>query len=548
MSMYPHPIAPIPAETAQLAWKINPKGTLIMRLRDRLGSLYQDEDFVGLYPTTGQPAFDPWRLALVVVFEYVEGLTDRQAAEAVRNRIDWKYALSLELTDVGFDASILSEFRQRLTEHHQAALLLEKLVQTGLQEGWIRSTSKVRTDSTHILARVRRLNQLELVGETLRATLDALSQAEPAWVLERLPHEWGMRYGLLINERRLPKGETERERWASQVGADGFFLLQLLQDPATSPSLLQLPEVHILQTVWQQCYQRDEQGRVKWRDGPRPPAKERIISPYETDARVGCKGNQTWLGYRTHLTETCEADLPEVIVQVQTTPAPINDVDQLQPIQQDLLKQGLRPREQLVDGGYLESEQMLASAKLGIQVHGPALSDQSWQARAPGGYTLKAFEVDWQQQSVRCPQGHQSQSWQVAQRGKQAGSITVLFAREICDGCPVRGQCTRSQKQGRKLSLPPQERAELLAHNRAQASDEAYQRHYGLRSGVEACISQAVRRVGSRQARSRGEPAVHLQQVTCAVALNFIRLDAWWQQRQPRGKLRRGRFGRLMAA
>src|SRR6266566_3866477 len=132
MSMYPQPIAPIPAETQRLAWKVNPKGTLI------------------------------------IVFEYLEGLTDRQAAEAVRNRIDWKYALSQELDDAGWDASVLSEFRQRLTEHDQAALLLEKLVQTGLQEGWIRSTSKVRTDSTHILAKVRRLNQLEVVGETLR--------------------------------------------------------------------------------------------------------------------------------------------------------------------------------------------------------------------------------------------------------------------------------------------------------------------------------------------------------------------------------------------
>ena len=130
-------------------------------------------------------------------------------------------------------------------------------------------------------------------------------------------------------------------------------------------------------------------------------------------------------------------------------------------------------------------------------MHGPALSDQSWQARAPGGYTLKEFEVDWQQQSVRCPQGQPSQSWQVARRGKQAGSITVLFARETCETCPVRALCTRSLKDGRKLSLPPRERAELLARNRAQATDEAYQRHYGLRSGVEACISQAVRRVGS---------------------------------------------------
>jgi len=519
-----------------------------MRVRDRLGALYQDEDCVGLYPATGQPAFAPWRLALVVVCEYVEGLTDRQAAEAVRNRIDWKYALSLDLTDAGFDASIVSEFRQRLTEHQQASLLLEKLVQVGLQEGWIRSSSKVRTDSTPILAKVRRLTQLELVGETLRAALDALSGTEASWVLGRVPHEWGMRYGLLINERRLPKSETERECWAKQVGADGFHLMELLQDASTPSQLGELPQVQTLQTVWQQCYQRDAQGQVKWRDGPRPAAKERMISPYETDARVGCKGNMTGLGYRTHLSETCEANLPEVVVQVQTTVAPINDVDQLLPIQQDLLKQGLRPHEQLVDGGYLESEQMLTSAKLGIQVHGPALSDQSWQARAKGGYTLKEFEVDWQQERVRCPQGQASQSWQVARGGKQAGSITVLFARETCENCPVRGQCTRSLKHGRQLSLPPPERAKLLAQNRAQASDPAYQRHYGLRSGVEACISQAVRRVGSRQARSRGEPAVHLQQVTCAVALNFIRLDAWWQQRQPRGKLRRGRFGRLMAA
>src|SRR3989440_3744359 len=157
-----------------------------MRVRDRLGSLYQDEAFVGLYPATGQPAFAPWRLALIIVFEYLEGLTDRQAAEAVRNRLDWKYALSLPLDDTGFDASVLSEFRQRLSEHDQAALLLEKLVQTGLQEGWIRSNSKVRTDSTHILAKVRRLNQLEVVGETLRAALDALSRADASWVRERL--------------------------------------------------------------------------------------------------------------------------------------------------------------------------------------------------------------------------------------------------------------------------------------------------------------------------------------------------------------------------
>lgn len=547
MSMYPHSIAPIPAETARLAWKVNPKGTLIMRVRDRLGSLYQDEDFDHVYPATGQPAYEPWRLALILVFEYVEGLTDRQAAEAVRNRLDWKYALSLPLEDVGFDASVLSEFRQRLTEHEQAAVLLEKLVQTGQQEGWIRSNSKVRTDSTHILAKVRRLNQLELVGETLRATLDALSDAEPTWVRGHVPAEWGMRYGLLINERRLPKSEAERERWAKQVGADGFVLRQLLEEPATPAALRKLPQVQTLQTVWQQCYQRDAQGQVKWRDGPRVEAKERLISPYETDARVGCKGNTTWLGYRTHLTETCEADLPELLVQVQTSVAPITDVEQLPSIQEDLLKHGLQPREQWVDGGYLDSAQALESRKLGIEVLGPALSDQSWQARTPGGYTLKDFAIDWHGQHVRCPQGHLSQSWEVGKSGQSAGTLRVFFARETCAACPVRGQCTRSEQRGRQLSLPPPEQAQWLATNRQLQSDAAYRRQYGLRSGVEACISQAVRRLDARQARSRGQPAVQLQQIGCAVALNLIRLDAWWQQR-PRGTLQRGRFGRLMAA
>lgn len=547
MSMYPQPIAPIPAETARLAWKINPKGTLIMRLRDRLGSLYQDEDFVALYPATGQPAYEPWRLALVIVFEYLEGLTDRQAAEAVRNRIDWKYALSLPLEDGGFDASIVSEFRQRLTEQQQAGVLLEKLVQTGLQEGWIHSNSKVRTDSTHILAKVRRLNQLELVGETLRATLDALSDLEPAWVRSHVPVEWAQRYGLLINERRLPKSEAERERWAKQVGADGFALLHLLQEPETPAALRHVPQVQTLQTVWQQCSQRDAHSQVQWRDGPPLPAKERLVSPYETQARVGCKGKQTWVGYRTHLTETCEAELPELLVQVQTTVAPINDVEQLRPIQLDMRRQSLQPREQWVDGGYLDSALALSSRQLGIEVLGPALSDQSWQARTPGGYTLKDFAIDWQEQVVRCPQGHESQSWEVFKSGKSAGSIRVLFAREICATCPVRTQCTRALQHGRQLSLPPPEQAEWLATNRQLQSDDAYRHRYGLRSGVEACISQAVRRLHARQARSRGQPAVHLQQVGCAVALNLIRLDAWWQRR-PRGKLRRGRFGRLMAA
>jgi transposase len=155
MSMYPKALAPIPEETRRVAQAAYPKGSLAMRLRDELAGLYRDEQFVALFSGRGQPAEAPWRLAVVVLLQEVEGLTDRQAAEAVRGRIDWKYALGLELADPGFDASVLCEFRTRLVEGQAAGLLLDTLLSVCKQRGWLKAGGKQRTDSTHVLARAR---------------------------------------------------------------------------------------------------------------------------------------------------------------------------------------------------------------------------------------------------------------------------------------------------------------------------------------------------------------------------------------------------------
>src|SRR5262244_1921839 len=116
MSLKIMPIPPIPDETIRVAQAAFPHGTLLIQIRDTLGTLYSDEDFADLFPSHGQPAEAPWRLALVSVLQFVEGLTDRQAADAVRSRLDWKYVLSLDLTDPGFDHTVLSEFRTRLLQ------------------------------------------------------------------------------------------------------------------------------------------------------------------------------------------------------------------------------------------------------------------------------------------------------------------------------------------------------------------------------------------------------------------------------------------------
>src|SRR5215207_9812536 len=125
MSLHPEPIGPIPAETVRVALAAFPKSTVVIRLRDEFSVLYQDEDFRTLYPARGQPGLAPWRLALVTVFQFLEHLSDRQAADAVRARIDWKYALGLELTDPGFHFSGLAEFRARLVAGGAEHLLLD---------------------------------------------------------------------------------------------------------------------------------------------------------------------------------------------------------------------------------------------------------------------------------------------------------------------------------------------------------------------------------------------------------------------------------------
>src|SRR6266446_4931868 len=129
MSLHPHVIAPVPEETARVARAAFPKGHPSLTFRDALGTVFQDEDFAAVFPMNGQPGLPPWRLALVTIMQVRENLADRQAAEAVRARIDWKYLLSLELTDPGFDFSILSEFRDRLLAGSAEELLLDKLLE-----------------------------------------------------------------------------------------------------------------------------------------------------------------------------------------------------------------------------------------------------------------------------------------------------------------------------------------------------------------------------------------------------------------------------------
>ncbi len=148
MSLQPQLIPSIPRQTLRVARAAFPQGNRYMLLRDKLGTIYDDQLFAGLFPKRGQPAQAPWQLALVTLMQFMENLSDRQAADAVRSRIDWKYVLSLELTDPGFDFSLLSEFRQRLLAGNAEELLLDRLLECCKQQQWLKAQGTQRTDAT----------------------------------------------------------------------------------------------------------------------------------------------------------------------------------------------------------------------------------------------------------------------------------------------------------------------------------------------------------------------------------------------------------------
>lgn len=364
----------IPEETARVAKAAFPKGNPYIKMRDELGVLYQDSEFADLFPTTGQAAESPGQLALVTVMQFAEGLSDRQAAEAVRGRIDWKYALNMELTDPGFDHSILSEFRGRLIEGGAEERLLNDMLVKFKGKGWLKSRGRQRTDSTQVLAAVRQLNRLECVGETMRQALAALAEAAPEWLVSQITLDWFDRYGPRFEAYRLPKEKAEQEALQVQIGTDGWQLLGAIYGPEAPAELRTLLEVELMRQVWlQQYYLHEEQ--VKWRDKDNlPPHNLLIQSPYDPEARNRTKRTLNWTGYSVHLTETCDEDRPNLIVNVETTPATRADVKVLDQIHTNLDGKGLLPGEHLVDTGYVDGEQLHTSKnEYDVDLFGPCL-------------------------------------------------------------------------------------------------------------------------------------------------------------------------------
>jgi transposase len=523
-----------------------PKGTLCLRLYDALGTIFADHDFADLFAQRGQPAEAPFRLALITVLPFLEGLSDRQAAEAVRARIDWKYLLCLDLDDPGCDYSILCEFRARLLAGGAEHRLFDQVLTCLREHKLVKARTRQRTDSTHVVAAVRDLNRLERVVETLRAALNVLATVAPDWVRAQIPAEWVDRYRHRAEDYHLPAAQKARETLAERVGADGHTLWAALWAPTAPEWLRAIPAVDILRRVWIHNFVTLD-GVVRWRQKDNiPPAALRISSPSDPDARYAHKRSTTWVGYKVHVPETCEDELPHLITNVQTDDAVLNDNNALPRIHRQLSQRGLLPNTHLVDAGYVEAQLLLESQReYGVDLLGPAQSNGRWQQVQGTGFDITHFQIDWAEKKATCPHGKHNSSWRPAVDGRGNAVLNVVFAKADCSQCPSLSQCTMAKSKRRTLTLRPYALHDTLQQARQREKTPEFKAAYKKRAGIEGTISQGVRAFGLRRARYMGKAKTQLQHLATATAINLERVADWFAG-VARERTRRSAFARVM--
>lgn len=378
----------------------------------------------------------------------------------MRSRIDWKYVLRLELTDAGFDASVLSEFRSRLVRGGAEYQVFDQLLTWCRERQLLKARGRQRTDSTHVLAAVRALNRIEIVGETMRAALNNLAVIAPAWVRSIAQDEWVQRYTRRAEDMRLPTGEAARTTLALTIGADGYMLLTRVYAPTAPAWLREIPLVQTLRHVWIQNYMWDG-NHLAWRTGDDiPPASQFISSPYDQDAHLGRKHTTQWVGYKVHITETCDDDLPHVITHGETTAGPTADGAATPAMHAALEQRNVWPSTHIVDTGFLDAELLVASrTQYDVDLLGPTRPDYHWQARAGEGFDTQHFHIDWDKKQATCPARCTSMSWTPAVDKRHNHVINIKFSSKDCRMCLLREHCIRSRKRypRRTLTVRPQE-------------------------------------------------------------------------------------------
>lgn len=514
---------PIPTETAAVGKAILKEGNPYRLIGDRLFERYREQEYADLYSAEGKPGISPVILAFVTVFQFMERLPDRQAAEAMRVRMDWKYALHLPLEYEGFDYSVLSEFRDRLIAHEAEGRVFEALVEAVRGFGLIKEHGKQRSDSIAMLTKVRRLSRVELVVETLRLAVGALVRVDRKWSEAMIPPSWEERYGERFVRQRY--SEKEWKEYEEQIGDDGKWLLERLDQGGVPAEYQNLSEVQVLKTVWAQQF-REEEGQVVYQELKKYDGHTQIQTPHDPEARYSRKRCFEWVGDKVQLTDTDDEGYPHLITDIVGTGSNVTDYEELPNIQERLEQRRCKPAQHYVDAGYMSGPNLLSSQNQGIDLIGPLSPVVTPQDKIPDGITQVQFQVDLDHLLVTCPQGYTAD-----QPVTEGQSWHFKFPTSTCAACELRPRCCTG-KSGRTIGITTHYK--LLQAARQRQKTEDFKKDYHLhRSGVEGSLSALVRGNGLRVGRYVGQRKRHLQAVFTGCAVNIKRTAHWLAGTRP---------------
>jgi transposase len=506
----------IPQETVRFVEPLLSEESIYRFIGQHIDQIISDEDFMSMYAEEGRPAVNPVTLALVTIFQFLEKLPDRTAAQMAVMRLDWKYALRQPLDWTGFHYSDLCNFRKRLLEHEAERVMFERVVAYLRGHGYVQAGGQQRTDSTHILGAVRDLSTVELVRETLRVAVSALISTDALWTLRYLPASFMETY-------------TARQRWdwtdkiqmvehLQRMATDGEWLWTQVQQFGT-PTLRALAEVRMLRRILNEQF-KPSRETVSFT----PTGHYRgnyIASPYDVDVRRSTKRTTQWVGYKLHVTESISVGQERrFITDIALASAPEPDNQQVEAIQKRLAEQKLLPAQQYVDQGYMSAANLAKSLTRGVNLRGRLLQDTSGKTE---GFRLRDFQVDIANRTAICPAGRVAPRFVPAKPNPRNLVAFHVFFGKQCQTCPFFGPelCT-DKLRGRHLGVSLHH--DLIQIRRSEEQTEAFRQEMRIRAGAESVISELVRGYGARRARYRGAHKNALQVAFTGAALNLKRL------------------------
>lgn len=567
----PTPLGPIPEETQRIGEQLLPAENLMRRMGDEYAEWVKDEDFANMYSNTGQPALSPTRLALVCVLQAMEHLSDRTTVAMVRTRIDWKYALHLPLNYKGFDASVLSEFRDRLVANKAESLVFDRILKHLKMAGLLKGRGLQRTDSLSIVGAVRELNRLELVMETMRLALEEVAQQDEPWLLANIEKSWLERYGEWTQAERVvketgPKAKAETERLLLQTGQDGFKFLCVIDKEETPSEIRLLGKVQILKQVWKEQYrltaekivievvpqstlpdgnttsvidESKEQEMVKANIELSTPESRKeegitnmIDSPHDPQVRYSQKRGIETTGYKLQLTEVASESEPALITDIDVVSALFYDGAAISDIHQRLSEHELLPQTHLVDMAYVNGQTIVESQNRGVELLGPIHLDTSLVARNDEGFSSEHFQIDFESKQAFCPNGQPAQKWVETVGENRRPVIQLQWGTEICALCPMRSKCTQGENRGRTMKIS--RHYPIIAQRRKEQFTHEFHNRYRRRAGVEATLSHLVCCHGARQTPYCGLDKTRCYFLFLATAVNLIRTVTWQSGLRPK--------------